>query len=101
MFFNRVVSAKGPYETDVRFALTELEAHCGEFFTVKDIKWEERGIESIGVTPHETVTYEAGDLSQGVDSLIARATERLARFPKKKVPYRPEKYDWQPQETAK
>ena len=53
------------------------------------------------MTPHETVAYEAGDLSQGVDSLIARATERLVRFPKKKVPYRPEKYGWQPQETAK
>ena len=60
-----------------------------------------RGIEGIGVTPHETVAYEARDLSKGIDTLVTRATERLARFPKKKVPYRPEKYGWRPPKTAK
>jgi len=55
-----------------------------------------RGIEGIGVVPHEVVEYEAKDLANGVDTLIARATELLQKFPRKKVPYDPKKFGWKP-----
>ncbi len=46
-----------------------------------------RGIEGIGVIPHEIVEYDAKDLANGRDTLIERAVKILKRFPKKKVPY--------------
>ncbi len=46
-----------------------------------------RGIEGLGVIPHEVLAYEAQDLAQGVDTLIRRARELLAKFPKDKVPF--------------
>ncbi len=46
-----------------------------------------RGIEGIGVAPHELLEYNPGDLSRGVDTLIARAQRLLADFPADKVPY--------------
>jgi carboxyl-terminal processing protease len=48
-----------------------------------------KGVEGIGVAPHEVVPYEAKDLEAGVDTLIRRADEILAKFPQDKVPYRP------------
>ncbi len=48
-----------------------------------------KGVEGIGVPPHEIVPYEAKDLAAGVDTLIRRAEEILARFPEDRVPYRP------------
>jgi len=53
-----------------------------------------RGIEGIGVLPHEVVEYEAKDLAGGVDSLIRRAEALLADFPRDRVPYRPDEYGW-------
>ncbi len=50
-----------------------------------------RGIEGIGFIPHETIPYDPADLSEGVDTLIKRAEELLAKFPKGKVPYKPSK----------
>ena len=47
-----------------------------------------RGIEGIGVIPHETIALEAKDLARGVDTLIRRAREILAKFPREKVPYK-------------
>ena len=47
-----------------------------------------RGLEGIGVVPHELVAYEAKDLAAGVDTLIRRAREILAKFPADKVPYK-------------
>lgn len=47
-----------------------------------------RGIEGIGVIPHEIVAYGQKDLAAGVDTLIRRASELLAKFPANKVPYR-------------
>jgi carboxyl-terminal processing protease len=49
-----------------------------------------KGIEGIGVVPHEIVEYEAKDLAAGIDTLIARAEELLAKFPQNDVPYRAE-----------
>jgi C-terminal processing protease CtpA/Prc len=52
-----------------------------------------KGIEGIGVPPHEIVPYDAADLAQGIDTEIKRAEELLAKgFPKNTVPYHPERY---------
>jgi C-terminal processing protease CtpA/Prc len=48
-----------------------------------------RGIEAIGIEPHERVPFDAADLGSGVDTLIRRAEELLAKFPQEKVPYKP------------
>ena len=53
-----------------------------------------RGIEGIGIVPHETVPYDPKDLAAGIDTLIKRAAELLVKFPKGKVPYRPERHGW-------
>lgn len=51
-----------------------------------------RGIEGIGVAPHEIVTYDGAELSKGVDSQIRRAEELLSKgFPKGAVEYQPPK----------
>jgi C-terminal processing protease CtpA/Prc len=47
-----------------------------------------RGIEGIGVVPHELVAYDQRDLGEGVDTLIRRAEELLERFPESKVPFK-------------
>ncbi len=47
-----------------------------------------KGIEGIGVIPHEIVAYSAKDLAAGVDTMIRRARELLEKFPKEKVPYK-------------
>ncbi len=54
-----------------------------------------RGIEGIGMQPHETVALDPEDLAQGKDTLIETGWERLRDFPKNKVPYRPERYGWE------
>ena len=47
-----------------------------------------RGIEGIGVPPHESVAYDPAELSRGVDSQIRRAEELLTKgFPKDTVPF--------------
>jgi C-terminal processing protease CtpA/Prc len=47
-----------------------------------------KGIEGIGVPPHEVVPYDPADLAKGVDTLIRRAEELLEKgFPKGAVPY--------------
>ncbi len=53
-----------------------------------------RGIEGIGVVPHELVEFRPEDLAAGIDTLIARAEELLADFPERKVPYEPAKFGW-------
>ena len=55
-----------------------------------------RGIEGIGIEPHEIVPYDPNDLAEGVDTLIKRAEALLADFPQNKVPYRPERHGWEP-----
>jgi C-terminal processing protease CtpA/Prc len=51
-----------------------------------------RGIEGIGVPPHEVVPYDPAELRKGVDTQIRRAEELLkAGFPKGKVAYQPPK----------
>ena len=47
-----------------------------------------RGIEGIGVPPHEVVTYDVAELRRGVDSQIRRAEDLLRQgLPADKVPY--------------
>ncbi|HTF90377.1 MAG TPA: hypothetical protein VK843_18315, partial [Planctomycetota bacterium] len=46
------------------------------------------GIEGRGISPHEIVSYDAKDLAKGVDTMIRRAQELLAKFPQEKVPYK-------------
>jgi C-terminal processing protease CtpA/Prc len=47
-----------------------------------------KGIEGIGVIPHEIVEFDPKDLANGVDTLIKRAQVLLAKFPQEKVPYK-------------
>ena len=47
-----------------------------------------RGLEGIGVIPHEIVEYDPADLAAGKDTLILRAEKLLANFPKDRVPYK-------------
>jgi C-terminal processing protease CtpA/Prc len=47
-----------------------------------------KGVEGVGVPPHEIVAYDPEDLAEGVDTLIKRAIELLDK-PLKGVPYRP------------
>ncbi|MCB1229737.1 MAG: hypothetical protein KDN19_05700 [Verrucomicrobiae bacterium] len=55
-----------------------------------------RGIEGIGVIPHEIVSFEVKDLAAEHDTLIARAVELLREgFPENVVPYRPEDFGWE------
>ncbi|MCZ6788274.1 MAG: S41 family peptidase [Planctomycetota bacterium] len=53
-----------------------------------------RGIEGIGIIPHEVLPYDPEDLAAGRDTLIRRAAAILGNFPKGRVPYRPEKQGW-------
>ncbi len=52
-----------------------------------------KGIEGIGVPPHEIVAYDPADLVLGADTQIKRAEELLSKgFPKNTVPYHPDRY---------
>ena len=53
-----------------------------------------RGIEGIGVIPHELVAFDAKDLDREVDTLIAKAEALLQKFPAAKVPYDPKSFGW-------
>jgi C-terminal processing protease CtpA/Prc len=55
---------------------------------------EGRGIEGIGVIPHETVSFDPKDLDRGVDTLIVRAEALLKKYPQSKVPYDPRFFGW-------
>jgi carboxyl-terminal processing protease len=51
-----------------------------------------RGLEGLGVAPHEVVAYDPVDLRNGVDTQIRRAEAWLQRgLPKDKVPYEAER----------
>lgn len=47
-----------------------------------------RGLEGIGVIPHELVAFDPTDLAAGRDTLILRAEALLAKFPADKVPFK-------------
>jgi C-terminal processing protease CtpA/Prc len=47
-----------------------------------------KGIEGVGVIPHEILELDPKDLAAGVDTLIKRAQQLLAKFPQDKVPYK-------------
>lgn len=47
-----------------------------------------RGIEGVGVPPHEVVVYDPAELARGVDTQIRRAEELLKQgLPREKVPF--------------
>ena len=51
---------------------------------------DRRGIEGIGIPPHETVPYDPRELARGIDTQIRRAEELLAKgFPADEVDYVP------------
>jgi len=54
-----------------------------------------RGIEGIGVIPHELVEYDRDDLFAERDTLILRAEDLLAKYPQKDVPYDPKDFGWE------
>jgi len=53
-----------------------------------------RGIEGIGVIPHEIVEFDPDDLAAEKDTLTLRAEALLKKYPKKEVPYDPAKFGW-------
>jgi C-terminal processing protease CtpA/Prc len=53
-----------------------------------------RGLEGIGVEPHQLVELEAADLAKGLDTAIQRAQELLAKFPQDRVLYDPKDFGW-------
>jgi len=55
-----------------------------------------RGIEGIGIIPHETIEYDPAELAAGTDTLIQCAEVVLDEFPENEVPYKPEKHGWTP-----
>jgi len=57
---------------------------------------EGRGLEGLGVIPHELVAYRAEDLDEKIDTLTARAVALLAKFPQKSVRYDPKDFGWKP-----
>ena len=60
---------------------------------------EGRGIEGVGVIPHEEVVFDPRDLREERDTLIQRAIELLEEgFPEGVVPYRPEDFGWEDDE---
>jgi C-terminal processing protease CtpA/Prc len=79
---------------------TTIELPSGKFSLYVSVRSNKsrfqggRGIEGIGIEPHEVVAYKAEDLAAGKDTLILRAEELLADFPEGKVPYRPKNYGW-------
>ncbi len=52
---------------------------------------DKKGIEGIGIIPHEIVEYKPRDLAEAKDTLILRAEKLLARFPKSKIRYQAKK----------
>lgn len=53
-----------------------------------------KGLEGVGMIPHELVAFDPRDLAAKVDTLIARAEALLAAFPPDKVRYDPEQHGW-------
>lgn len=60
-----------------------------------------RGIEGIGVIPHEIVEYDPKDLAEEKDTLIIKAEALLKKYPQKKVPYDPKDFGWVPPKVRK
>ena len=53
-----------------------------------------KGIEGVGVVPHELVAFDPEDLAAGRDTLIRRAEALLRDFPQAKVRYDPARHGW-------
>lgn len=58
-------------------------------------RWQNgKGIEGLGVQPHELVEFDPEDLVDGKDTLILKALSLFADWPKGAVPYDPVDFDW-------
>jgi len=57
-----------------------------------------KGIEGVGIQPHELVEFHAEDLVDGQDTLILKALSIFDKWPEKEVPYHPEKFGWKASE---
>ena len=57
-----------------------------------------KGIEGVGVVPHELVAFDPKDLTAKEDTLIQKAAELLEKFPQSDVPYDPKIFGWKPAE---
>ena len=58
-------------------------------------RWQnDKGIEGLGVQPHEIVEFDPADLAAGDDTLILKALSLFDDWPTKEVPYHPEDFDW-------
>ena len=55
-----------------------------------------QGIEGLGVAPDELLEYDPEELGEGIDTMIRRADELLARFPQKELRYDPGEHGWKP-----
>ena len=55
-----------------------------------------KGLEGVGLQPHELVAFDPVDLAQQRDTLICRAEALLAAFPQHKVRYDPSQHGWSP-----
>jgi hypothetical protein len=53
-----------------------------------------RGLEGVGLIPHEIVELDPEDIAAGIDTLVARAVELFDDYPAKDVPYAPEAFGW-------
>lgn len=53
-----------------------------------------KGLEGIGVVPHEIVEYDPKDLAAKRDTMIVRAEALFAKYPQDKVPYVPADFGW-------
>src|SRR5688572_21491200 len=53
-----------------------------------------KGIEGVGVPPHEVVEYEPKELAAGIDTLTRRGEQLLKKFPQDKVRYNPRDFGW-------
>jgi C-terminal processing protease CtpA/Prc len=55
-----------------------------------------RGIEGIGIEPHELVPTDLEDLQAGRDTQIQRAIQVFDKFPEGVVRYQPKQFGWSP-----
>ncbi|PCJ54524.1 MAG: hypothetical protein COA70_05230 [Planctomycetota bacterium] len=58
-------------------------------------RWQEgKGIEGLGIQPHQLVEFRAEDLAKGKDTLILEALSIFEKWPEGEVPYQPQKFGW-------
>ena len=60
-------------------------------------RWQDgKGIEGLGIQPHELVEFDPQHLAAGNDTLILKALLLFEDWPTSAVPYEPKNFDWKP-----